>query len=127
MDLQGELYKKFGKRVGISKIFISRALCMCAQMCPPLCYPVTVGYQAPLSMEFFRKKYWTGLSFPSPGGSSRPRDQIHVSVSLAVAGRFFTAEPLGKPFMNEIINKKKYELIIKYLEEYDRVWGVSEQ
>ena len=106
MDLQGELYKKFGKRVQISKIFTSRALCMCAEMCPTLCYSGTVGYQAPLSMEFSRQKYWAGLSFPSPGGSPRPRDQIHVSVSLTVAGRFFTAEPLGKPFMNEITNKK---------------------
>ena len=106
MELQGELYKKFGKRVQISKIFTSRALCMCAEMCPTLCYSGTVGYQAPLSMEFSRQKYWAGLSFPSPGGSPRPRDQIHVSVSLTVAGRFFTAEPLGKPFMNEITNKK---------------------
>ena len=100
---------------------------MCAQMCPTLCYPVTVGCQAPLSMESSRQEYWTGLSFPSPGGSSQPGDQIHVSLSLAVAGRFFPAEPLGRPFMNEITNKKPYELIMKHLEEYNRVWGVSEQ
>ena len=27
----------------------------------------TVGHQAPLSMEFSRQVYWTGLPFPSPG------------------------------------------------------------
>ena len=27
----------------------------------------TVPYQAPLSMEFFRQEYWSGLPFPSPG------------------------------------------------------------
>ena len=27
----------------------------------------TVAYQAPLSMEFSRQKYWRGLPFPSPG------------------------------------------------------------
>ena len=25
--------------------------------------PWTVGYQAPLSMGFFRQKYWSGLTF----------------------------------------------------------------
>ena len=30
-------------------------------------------------------------------GSSRPRDQTHISVSPALAGGFFTPEPPGKP------------------------------
>ena len=35
--------------------------------CPILCDPM--GYnQAPLSMGFSRKEYWSGLTFPSPGG-----------------------------------------------------------
>ena len=29
--------------------------------------PWTVGHQAPLSMEFSRQEYWSGLPFPSPG------------------------------------------------------------
>ena len=28
--------------------------------------PWTEAHQAPLSMEFSRKEYWSGLSFPSP-------------------------------------------------------------
>ena len=28
--------------------------------------PWTVAHQAPLSMEFSRQEYWSGLSFPSP-------------------------------------------------------------
>ena len=28
--------------------------------------PWTVAYQAPLSMEFSRQEYWSGLPFPSP-------------------------------------------------------------
>ena len=35
---------------------------------------------------------WVVIS--SSRGSSRPRDQIHIS---HLAGRFFTAKPLGKP------------------------------
>ena len=29
--------------------------------------PWIVACQAPLSMEFSRQEYWSGLSFPSPG------------------------------------------------------------
>ena len=29
--------------------------------------PWTVALQAPLSMEFSRQEYWSGLPFPSPG------------------------------------------------------------
>ena len=29
--------------------------------------PWTVAHQAPLSLEFPRKEYWSGLTFPSPG------------------------------------------------------------
>ena len=32
--------------------------------------PWTVAYQAPPSMGFSRQEYWSGLLFPSPGGSS---------------------------------------------------------
>ena len=29
--------------------------------------PWTIAHQAPLSMEFSRQEYWSGLPFPSPG------------------------------------------------------------
>ena len=38
-------------------------------------------------MGFSRQKYWSGLLFPFPKGSSRPGDQTWV---FCVAGRFFT-------------------------------------
>ena len=34
--------------------------------------PWTVARQAPLSMEFSRQKYWSGLPFPSPGDLPDP-------------------------------------------------------
>ena len=34
--------------------------------------PWTVAYQAPLSMEFSRREYWSGLLFPSPGDLPEP-------------------------------------------------------
>ena len=41
--------------------------------------PWTVVCQVPLPMGFPRQEYWSGLPFPSPGGSSQPRDQTHIS------------------------------------------------
>ena len=34
--------------------------------------PWTVAHQTPLSMEFSRQEYWTGLIFPSPGDLPKP-------------------------------------------------------
>ena len=34
--------------------------------CPTLATPGTVACQAPLSMGFSRREYWSGLPFPSP-------------------------------------------------------------
>ena len=34
--------------------------------------PWTVAHQAPISMEFSRHEYWSGLPFPSPGDLSDP-------------------------------------------------------
>ena len=38
-----------------------------AQSCPTFATPWTIAYQDPLSMEFSRQEYWSGLPFPSPG------------------------------------------------------------
>ena len=56
--------------------------------------PRTVARQAPLSMGFSKKGYWRGLPFPSPGDLPDPEIK---PVSPALAGGFFTTEPLGKP------------------------------
>ena len=41
--------------------------------------PTTVAHQAPLSMEFSRQEYWSGLPFPSSGAlPSCPRDQACI-------------------------------------------------
>ena len=54
----------------------------------------TLVHQAPLSMGFPRQEYWSGLLISSFRGSSQPRNRTHIS---CIAGRFFTAEPSGKP------------------------------
>ena len=34
--------------------------------------PWTIAHQAPLSMEFIRQEYWSGLPLPSPGDLPDP-------------------------------------------------------
>ena len=56
--------------------------------------PWAVAHQAPLSVEFPRQEYWSGLPFPSSRDLPHPRIEL---VSPALAGRFLTTEPPGKP------------------------------
>ena len=49
----------------------------------------TVACQAPLSMGFFRQKYWSGLPCPPSPRSFQTRDPNPLSPS-ALAGGFFT-------------------------------------
>ena len=66
------------------------------QSCLTLCDPMDciVALQAPLSMEFFRQKYWSGLPFPSPGDLPGPGIK-HRSPTLQADS--LPAEPQGKP------------------------------
>ena len=54
--------------------------------------PWTVALQAPLSMEFSRQKYWSGLPFPSPENLPDPGIE---PTSPALTDGFFTTEPPG--------------------------------
>ena len=38
----------------------------------------TVACQAPLSMEFFRQEYWSGLPLPPPGIFPSPGSNLHL-------------------------------------------------
>ena len=53
----------------------------------------TIAQQAPLSMEFSRQEYWSGLPFPSPGDLPDPGTEP-VSPKLQADSLLF--EPLGK-------------------------------
>ena len=54
--------------------------------------PWTIARQAPLSMEFSRQEYWSGLSYPSPGDLPDPGIE---PVAPALAGGFLTTEKVG--------------------------------
>ena len=71
-------------------------MCVCMlvdQLCLSLSTSWTGTQQVSLSIEFPRQEYWSELPFPSPGDLPRPGIKV---VSPALAGRFFTTEPIGK-------------------------------
>ena len=73
---------------------------------PTLC---TVACQVPLSMEFSKQEYWSGLPFPSPGDLPSPEIE-RGSPALQVDSSL--SKPLGKSIVSSIT--------IPFL--YDDVW-----
>jgi hypothetical protein len=49
-------------------------------------------------MGFSRQEYWGGLPFSAPAGLLNPGIEPVPSVSLVLAGKFYTTEIPGKPF-----------------------------
>ena len=83
-----------------TKLIPSRTACMHVCM---LCHvwlfvtPWTVACHDPLSMEFSRQEYWSEFAISFSRGSSWPRDRTWSLESSALAGWFFTTEPIGSP------------------------------
>ena len=66
--------------------------------------PRTVACQAPLSMEFSRKEYWSGVPFPFPEDLPDP-EIVLVSLAFpALAGAFFATVPPVKPYLVSIFS-----------------------
>ena len=67
-----------------------------AQSCLMLCDPMNSSlHQAPPSMGFSRREYWSGLPFPSPG--NLPNPGIKPGTPALQAGAL-SSEPPGKPW-----------------------------
>ena len=64
-----------------------------AKSCPTIMTPWTVACQAPLSMEFSRQEYWSGLPFPSLGDLPDPGFEPRSPALYADA---LPSEPPGK-------------------------------
>ena len=73
--------------------------------CPTFATSWTVAYQILLSIGFPRQQYWSRLLFLTPGDLPNPGMEPASPASLALAGGFFTTEPLGK--LSDGINRPK--------------------
>ena len=69
--------------------------------------PWTVANQAPLSMEFSRHGYWSGLPFPSPG--DLPDPGIKPGSPELQADSLPSETPPGKPIKERTEGKKELE------------------
>ena len=54
----------------------------------------TIAHQTPLSMEFSRQEYWSGLPFPSPRDLPNPGIEVRSPVQHTDS---LQAEPPGNP------------------------------
>ena len=68
--------------------------------------PWTVAHKAPLSIEFSRQEYWSGLPFPSPG--CLPNPGIKPG-SPALQANSLPSEPPGKLMILLIVESKKIQ------------------
>ena len=76
--------------------------------------------QAPLSIEFFRQEYWSGLPFPSPGDLLDPGTEPRP---LALQADSSLSEPPGKPVtlqltLKQFNNRHVYILNMKREKEH---------
>ena len=87
--------QELGSPVWLVAVIFSSAACMRAcsvtSVLSHSLWPYgTVAPQAPLSMEFSRQQYLSGLPCPSPGGLPNPRIEPMSLTSPASASGFFT-------------------------------------
>ena len=62
--------------------------------------PWTVAHQAPLSVEFSKQEYWSGLPFPPPGDLLDLGIKPMFAVPPAWAGGLFLSH-LGSPLITD--------------------------
>ena len=77
----------------------------------------TVAHQDPLSMEFSRQEYWSGLLFPTPGDLLDPGIKLWSLASPALADGFFTTQYPGSPFW---ILLTVYNMSISFVKIYSK-------
>ena len=73
--------------------------------------PWTVAWQTPLSMEFSRQEYWSGLPFPSPGNLPNPGIELGPPTLQADS---LPSEPPRKPRAQEFCLNPNIGLRILY-------------
>ena len=85
------------KYIEATEIHTQTQISVYAQSCLILSTPWTIVHQAPLSVEFSRQEYWSGLPFPLPGNFPNPEIKLTSPESPVLAGGVFTTDPPGKP------------------------------
>ena len=75
----------------------------CSVMSDSFATPWTAACQVRLSMGFSRQRFWSGLSFSSPGDLPDPGIE---PVSSALARRLFITDHQGSPYIHTYTHKR---------------------
>ena len=99
----------------MSSAFYEACLCSVVQSCVTLCDPLDHSPPfSPLSVEFPRQEYWSGLPFPPPGDLPDPGIEPTSPASPAWPGRFFITElPVEALCMKSSTKKNSRMLQVK--------------
>ena len=84
----------------------------------------TVIHQAPLSMEFSRQEYWSGLSLPTSRDLPNPGTE---PASPALAGEFYSTVHLGGSYfyLHIFMLKKKAKIASNLTQWHQKVVNIS--
>ena len=98
--------------VSTSGLCVSVCVCSVAQSCLTLCNPKDCNLPGSYVRGIFQARMLEWVAISSSRGSSRSRDRTHIScVKIpAMAGRFFTTVPPGKPTVPVGRFKKRADL-----------------
>ena len=80
-----------------------------AQSCLTLCDPMDCNLPASSVHGISQARILEWIAITSSRGSSRPGTPTWVSWSPALAGRFFTTEPPGKPYTTVMTSERKWK------------------
>ena len=80
----------------LQSLYWSILLCLVAELCPAPCNPMDCSAPGSSIHGISQQEYWSVLPFPSPGDLPDPGIK---PASPALAGGFYTAEPLGEPIL----------------------------
>ena len=74
-------------------------MCVCSvtECCLSLCHPMDYSPPGSSVHGVFRQEYWSRLPFPPPEDHPNPGAESMSPTSPALAGRFLTTQPPGKP------------------------------
>ena len=71
------------------------------QLCPILCSPMDCSPPGFSVHGILQERILGWVAMPFSRGSSQPRDQTCIFCNSCTAGRFFSAEPPGKPYLQK--------------------------
>ena len=77
-----------------------------------------VARQAPLSMDFSRQEYWSGLPFPSPEDLPNPGIEPTSLASPALAGKFVTTSATWEAHVTCIISFNPHYSVVRFIISY---------